>query len=350
MFSKKKDAAKISDYTPVFHVRYIGSTETPAASGKGCSYAPVQRLWDNSLPERLLKKVAVHINTKGIVMRPADLADQKQRQPSETLLQRPPSLGDEQPQQQQAVPAESLSREFEIADISFCNTDRAVNERIFSWICRKSQDGRLDCHAVLCSTRQKAQTMAIVLSRAFHIAYKDWRTNNRHYWSAAMAQGASSCSSPTRSNTSHNSSNNHHTTTTTRKASTTSSQSWPTSTPPHLQPNGSPSSLTPPHAADTPASTPTEEEDTKPSRLPTSPQRGRLAAASKSLSRQGCVATTSSSRRLSSPSPSRYRGAVSPGFAGRSGSCSSILDPDLAAEIGDMEDLADDLNLEGDRD
>ena len=72
-----------------------------------------------------------------------------------------------------------LARDFKIEDISFCNTDRAVNERIFSWICRNQAEGRLDCHAVLCSSKQKAQTMAVVLSRAFQIAYKDWRTHNR---------------------------------------------------------------------------------------------------------------------------------------------------------------------------
>ena len=72
-----------------------------------------------------------------------------------------------------------LAREFPIEDISFCNTDRAINERIFSWICRNQAEGRLDCHAVLCSTEQKAQTMAIVLSRAFQIAYKNWRIHSR---------------------------------------------------------------------------------------------------------------------------------------------------------------------------
>lgn len=58
MFSRKKDTAKISDKTPVFHVRYIGSTETYVANGRGCSYAPVQRLWDNSPGEKHLRKVS----------------------------------------------------------------------------------------------------------------------------------------------------------------------------------------------------------------------------------------------------------------------------------------------------
>ena len=58
MFSRKKDAGKISDTTPVFHVRYIGCTETYVASGRGCSYKPVQRLWDNSPGEKHLRKVS----------------------------------------------------------------------------------------------------------------------------------------------------------------------------------------------------------------------------------------------------------------------------------------------------
>ena len=61
MFGRKKDAAKISDKTPVFHVRYIGNTETFVANGKGCSYAPVQRLWDNSPGEKHLRKVSSRV-------------------------------------------------------------------------------------------------------------------------------------------------------------------------------------------------------------------------------------------------------------------------------------------------
>lgn len=149
MFSRKKDVAKISDKAPVFHVRYIGVTETFVANGRGCSYAPVQRLWDNAPDERYLRKVAVHLSQGGITMKDAEKK-------------------------------EELIGDFPIENISFCNVDRAVNERIFSWICRSSDDARLDCHAVLCSTKQKAQTMAVVLSRAFQIAYKDWKSHTRN--------------------------------------------------------------------------------------------------------------------------------------------------------------------------
>nr|KAG5696743.1 hypothetical protein BaRGS_028863 [Batillaria attramentaria] len=155
MFGRRKDAAKISDKIPVFHVRYIGSTETFVANGRGCSYAPVQRLWDNSPDEKHLRKVAVYLSQTGIVMKDSEKKDE-------------------------------VIGEFSIENISFCNTDRAVNERIFSWICRSEHENRLDCHAVLCSTKQKAQTMAVVLSRAFQIAYKDWKAHSRHRTTAAL--------------------------------------------------------------------------------------------------------------------------------------------------------------------
>lgn len=149
MFGWRKDAAKISMKCPLFHVRYIGCTETFVANGKGCSYAPVQRLWDNSPGERHLRRVTVQLSQTGISMRDTEKNDE-------------------------------VITDFRIEDISFCNTDTLVNERIFSWICRDRDSSSLQCHAVLCSTKQKAQTMALVLSRAFQMAYRDWKANKKH--------------------------------------------------------------------------------------------------------------------------------------------------------------------------
>lgn len=148
MFARKKDAANVSDKYPVFHVRYLGCTETFVANGTGCSYAPVQRLWDNAPDEKRLRRVTLKLGPKGITLSDTEKKDE-------------------------------LIKHFPIADISFCNAEKAINERIFSWICRNDEESHLDCHAVLCSTTLKAQTMAVVLSRAFQIAYKDWKSQMR---------------------------------------------------------------------------------------------------------------------------------------------------------------------------
>jgi hypothetical protein len=147
MFSNDKKArAKITDKDPVFKVRYIGATETFVASGKGCAQVPVQKLWDNAGEEKDLKKVSILITVTGITLR--DLEKKK-----------------------------SEERHYRIEDISFCNADTIINDRLFSWICKNPETKKLDCHAVLCSSKEKAKSMALVLSRAFQIAYKDWKAN-----------------------------------------------------------------------------------------------------------------------------------------------------------------------------
>lgn len=146
MFSSLKVRAKITEKDPVFKVRYIGCTETFVATGKGCTNVPVQKLWDNAGEEKSLKKTTVLINTSGILVGDVD----------------------------GKVKAET-DRLFNIENISFCNADCVVNERIFTWICKDESSPSLVCHAVLCSSKEKAKAMALVLSRAFQIAYKEWK-------------------------------------------------------------------------------------------------------------------------------------------------------------------------------
>ena len=66
---------------------------------------------------------------------------------------------------------------FTIHDISYCCAEPGVHERIFTWISKDKEAKRLDCHAVLCASKEKAQAVAMVLSRAFHMAYKDWKND-----------------------------------------------------------------------------------------------------------------------------------------------------------------------------
>lgn len=147
MFNRLKDRAKITDQDPIFKARYIGCTETFTASGRGCTTQLVQRLWDNAEEEHFLKRVKLKFTTFGIHMRNMD----KKKVPE---------------------------RLFEIENISFCNVDILVNERIFSWISRETDEGLWECHAVICSSPEKAKSMSLVLTRAFHIAYKEWKASH----------------------------------------------------------------------------------------------------------------------------------------------------------------------------
>ena len=144
MFNRLKDNAKITGQDPVFKARYIGNAETFTASGRGCTTQLVQRLWDNSEDEQFLVRVKLKFTTEGINMKFLD----KKKRPE---------------------------RMFQIENISFCNVDMVVNDRIFSWISRAADDKMWECHAVICSSPEKAKSMALVLTRAFHIAHKEWK-------------------------------------------------------------------------------------------------------------------------------------------------------------------------------
>lgn len=146
MFNRQKESAKITEQDPSFKARYIGSIETFVASGKGCTNLPVQKLWDNSAEERYLKHVQLKIRSDGIHM--INLDSKKENE-----------------------------RLFKIENISFCNVESVVNDKIFSWICKDTEDSPIYCHAVLCSNTEKARAIALVLSRAFQIAYKEWKAN-----------------------------------------------------------------------------------------------------------------------------------------------------------------------------
>ncbi|XP_048242838.1 protein FAM43A-like [Haliotis rufescens] len=144
MFGRKKHSATITEKDPMFEARYLGNVETFTANGKGCAIIPVQKLWDNSPSERHLKKVLMVISASGIVLK-----DHKKEE----------------------------GKKFGIENITFCNADKIAEERVFCWIWKVPGVRRLECHAVLCGSRETARAMALVLSRAFHVAYRDWRAN-----------------------------------------------------------------------------------------------------------------------------------------------------------------------------
>lgn len=145
MWSATKVRARITETDPVFKARYIGCAETFVASGQGCTTGLVQKLWDNAGNEKDLRKVTITVNTSGITVKDSE----RKKEPGSF---------------------------YSIENISFCNADVAVNERIFCWICKDEDSPSLKCHAVICGTKEEAKSMALVLSRAFQIAYKEWKT------------------------------------------------------------------------------------------------------------------------------------------------------------------------------
>lgn len=149
MFVSSKVRAKITDSDPVFKTRYLGDVEVYVPNGTGCTNAPVQKLWDNSGEEKAMNKVTTVINIHGIFMKDSD------KKKDEGKL-------------------------FPIENISFCNAESIANGKIFSWISKEESSPRLLCHAVLCSTPEKAKSMALVMSRAFQIAYKEWKTEQNN--------------------------------------------------------------------------------------------------------------------------------------------------------------------------
>ena len=139
-----KVRASITETDPVFKARYLGCVETFVASGPGCTIRHVQTLWDNAGAEKHMKKVTLVLNTDGILMK-----DDSKKKDKEI--------------------------HFAIENVSFCNADSNI-ERVFCWVCKEEDSTKLLCHAVLCSSKDNAKTMAVVMSRAFQIAYKEWKT------------------------------------------------------------------------------------------------------------------------------------------------------------------------------
>ncbi|XP_064638847.1 uncharacterized protein LOC135494632 [Lineus longissimus] len=143
MFSRK-GRIDITPDDPVFYVRYVGYQQTFRASGKGCTRQPAQSLWDQAPEERKMKRIALTISLTGIYIK--DMDNRK---------------------------ADVIKHD--IKDISYCSADRERCPRLFCWICKNNEKDRLECHVVLCSAPEKAQAIALVLSRAFQIAYKEWK-------------------------------------------------------------------------------------------------------------------------------------------------------------------------------
>lgn len=150
MFSKKKNSAEITPGEPQFLVRYVGKVDTCVAGGIGCTRPLVQEIWDNSPEERRMKRVSLLINHTGLYV--TDLDDTKSCDGVSTV-------------------------KFDIRNISYCCAEPDIHNRVFSWIYKDTAREKLFCHAVLCEDKEEAQSVAVLLTRAFQIAYRDWKND-----------------------------------------------------------------------------------------------------------------------------------------------------------------------------
>lgn len=69
-------------------------------------------------------------------------------------------------------PAGNLPEQtFQLQNIAFCTTIRN-HPNLFTYIAE--QDGKLECHAFLCSKNDKARAMCIGVTKAFTLAHAEW--------------------------------------------------------------------------------------------------------------------------------------------------------------------------------
>ena len=146
MFARKRDKVEFTPEDPCFSVRYIGQVETTIPNGKGCTNAPVRRMLEVADEEKKMRKMFLIVNTKGVYTK--DMEDKS-----------------------------AEYEKYDITSISYCCADRVNNPRIFSWIYKLPGTRKLECHGVLCSSKEKAQAISMLLSRTFHLAYRDWKAN-----------------------------------------------------------------------------------------------------------------------------------------------------------------------------
>lgn len=139
----KREKVEITPDDPQLMVKYAGMTETFVSGGKGCMEGPVQKIWDNSMEEKRMQRCFLLVNPSGIAL--------------------------------QGVENKSWERKFDIRSVSYCSAEVRQHERVFAWIYQNSVTKKLECHAVVCSSVEKAKTLAVLMARAFQIAYRDWK-------------------------------------------------------------------------------------------------------------------------------------------------------------------------------
>lgn len=83
-----------------------------------------------------------------------------------------------------------------IENISYCVAE-PVHRRIFAWIARSQYSHELECHVVLCQTRQQARFLAELLAKTFYQSYR-YRQEQVHSLTPKSPKSCSVCDTITR--------------------------------------------------------------------------------------------------------------------------------------------------------
>ncbi|XP_062510514.1 low density lipoprotein receptor adapter protein 1-A-like [Corticium candelabrum] len=126
-----------------FYVKYLGSSPVSKACGTGCTDEAVRKIIHHARARAIkLQKMSLTVSAKSIKL--LDMTTQ--------------TRVDELP----------------IYRVSYCTADENY-DKVFCYISKDSENGKLECHAFLCTKRSKAQAMCLTVAQAFNIAYENWQ-------------------------------------------------------------------------------------------------------------------------------------------------------------------------------
>ena len=168
MLNVKKGRADINPSNNAYtcNVSYVGKTQTFVAHGPGCTQTHVQNLWDNAPKEDKLPRMTLTVDNYGVHLKSLE----KPKQPDIKIR---------------------------LKDVSYFCAEGGIHRRVFSWICSNDIERKLECHVVLCSSKEKPKLLAAHMSVAFSFAYYEHRSERERKERLAKLQSESGASSVT---------------------------------------------------------------------------------------------------------------------------------------------------------
>ena len=168
MLNVKKGRADINPSNNAYtcNVSYVGKTQTFVAHGPGCTQTHVQHLWDNAPKEDRLPRMTLTVDNYGVHLKSLE----KPKHPDIKI---------------------------KLKDISYFCAEGGIHRRVFSWICSNDIERKLECHVVLCSSKEKPKLLAAHMSVAFSFAYYEHRSERERKERLAKLQSESGASSVT---------------------------------------------------------------------------------------------------------------------------------------------------------
>ena len=165
MLNVKKGRADINPSNGAYtcNVCYVGKTQTFIAHGPGCTHTHVQHLWDNAPKEDRLPRMALTVDRYGIHLKTLE----KTKEPDIKIA---------------------------LKDVSYFCAEGGAHKRIFSWISSNKIERKLECHVVLCSSKERAKMVAAHLSVALSFAYHEHRSEKERKQRLAKLQSESAAS------------------------------------------------------------------------------------------------------------------------------------------------------------